>query len=219
VLKSGLAGRNIFANDRISESRAKEEKTNSYRRFAMGDGIVADVKGIARASIGWSIGLSVLLIFTGLIAICAPMVAGVAVTAVLAWMIVLGGLLHLWMAFHVSGTGAHLWEALVGIAYLATGGYILLHPVAGLVGLTVVLAVYLLLIGLFELALAMKIRPLPGSGLMFLDAILSLALAAMIWWHLPSSAPWAVGTLVGIAILFSGVSRLMLSMAAKKVVA
>ena len=185
----------------------------------MADGMVSEVKGIARESLGWSIALSVLLIVTGLIAICAPLLAGVAVTAVVAWLIVFGGFLHLWMAFHVRGTGAHIWQVLVGLAYLATGGYILLHPVAGLIGLTVVLAVYLLLVGLFELALAMKIRPLPGSGLMFLDAILSLILAGIIWWHLPGTSTWAVGTLVGIAILFSGVSRLMLSTAAKKALA
>jgi uncharacterized membrane protein HdeD (DUF308 family) len=177
------------------------------------------VRGIARESVGWSIGLSVLLILTGLFAIAVPMVAGVAVTAIVAWLIVLGGLLHLWMAFHVRGTGAHIWQVLVGIAYLATGVYILLHPLAGLIGLTVVLAVYLLLNGLFELALAMKIRPLPGSGLMLVDAILSLLLAGMIWWRLPSAATWAVGLLVGIAILFSGISRLILSVAAKKAVA
>jgi len=174
------------------------------------------IRGIARESVGWSITLSVLLIVTGLFAVCAPLLAGVAVTAIVAWLIVLGGFLHLWLAFHVRGTGAHIWEVLIGIAYLATGVYILLHPVAGLVGLTVVLAIYLLIKGLFELALMMKIRPLPGSGLMLVDGLLSLLLAGMIWWHLPSTATWAVGLLVGIAILFSGVSRLMLSLAAKK---
>jgi uncharacterized membrane protein HdeD (DUF308 family) len=185
----------------------------------MTDGIVGEVKGIARESVGWSIALSVLLILTGLVAVCIPLVAGVAVTAIFAWLIILGGFLHLWMAFHVRGTGAHIWQVLVGIAYLATGVYILMHPLAGLIGLTVVLAVYLILIGLFELALAMKIRPLPGNGLLFVDAILSLILAGLIWWHLPSATTWAVGTLVGIAILFSGVSRLMLSLAAKKTLA
>jgi len=177
------------------------------------------VKGIARASIGWSIALSVLLIVTGLFMVCAPLLAGVAVTAIVAWLIVLGGFLHLGMAFHVRGTGAHVWEVLVGLAYLVAGSYILMHPLAGLVGLTIVLAIYLLVKGLFELALAMMLRSLPGSGLFIVDAVLSLLLSALIWWHLPSTATWAVGLLVGFGILFSGFSRLTLSLAAKKAVA
>jgi uncharacterized membrane protein HdeD (DUF308 family) len=181
-------------------------------------GIVEKARGIACESIGSSIALSVLLIVIGLCAVAVPFLAGVAVTGIMAWLIVLGGVMHLWLAFHVRGTGAHLWEALIGIAYVATGGYVLLHPAAGLIGLTVVLAVYLVIKGLFELALTMTIRPLPGTGLMLVDGLVSLILAAMIWWHLPSAATWAVGLLVGIAILFSGVSRLMLVMAAKKAV-
>jgi uncharacterized membrane protein HdeD (DUF308 family) len=125
---------------------------------------------------------------------------------------------HLWLAFHVRGTGAHIWEALVGVAYLWIGAYMLMHPLAGLVGLTVVLAIYLLANGLFELGLAFTVRPLPGSGLLMLDAVLLLILAAMLFWHLPNASAWMVGALVGFAILFSGVSRLMLSLAAKKVI-
>lgn len=185
----------------------------------METGVMKEVRGIARDSIGWSIALSVLLIVTGLIAVCAPLVAGVAVTAIVAWLIVLGGFLHLWMAFHVRGTGAHLWEVLVGLAYLVAGVYILMHPLAGLVGLTIVLAIYLLVKGLFELALSVTLRPLPGSGLLIVDAVLSIVLSAMIWWHLPNTATWAVGLLVGFGILFSGVSRLTLSLAAKKALA
>jgi len=177
------------------------------------------VRGIARESVGWSIALSVLLIVTGLFALSAPLLAGVAVTAVVGWLIVLGGFLHLWLAFHVRGTGAHLWEVLVGLAYLFAGIFILMHPLAGLVGLTIVLAVYLLMKGLFELALWSKMRAMPGSGLVVVDAVLSVLLSGMIWWHLPSTATWAVGLLVGIGILFSGISRLMLSLAAKRAIA
>jgi uncharacterized membrane protein HdeD (DUF308 family) len=177
------------------------------------------IRGIARESVGWSIALSVLLIVTGLFAVCAPLLAGVAVTGVVAWLIVLGGCLHLWMAFHVRGTGAHVWEVLVGLAYLVAGVFILMHPLAGLVGLTIVLAVYLLMKGLFELVLWSKMRAVPGSGLLAADAVLSLLLSGLIWWHLPSTATWAVGLLVGFGILFSGISRLTLSMAAKRALA
>jgi uncharacterized membrane protein HdeD (DUF308 family) len=180
---------------------------------------VNEVKGIAKESVGWSIALSVLLIVAGLIALAAPLLAGVAVTAIVAWMLVFGGVVHLWMAWHVRGAGVHVWEALVGLAYLFAGVWTLMHPLAGLYGLTVVLTVYLVLNGLFELGLAFKVRPMPGSPLLFLDAVLLLLIAVMIWWHLPTTAGWVVGALLGFGILFSGISRLMLALAAKKALA
>ena len=43
--------------------------------------------------------------------------------------------------------------------------------------------------------------------------------AVMIWSTWPSSALWVVGTLVGISMFFSGITRLMLSMAVRRIVA
>jgi uncharacterized membrane protein HdeD (DUF308 family) len=177
------------------------------------------IRGIARESIGWSIALSVLLIVIGLFALAAPLLAGVAVTALIAWLLILGGFGHLVLAWHVRGAGAHFWEALIGLAYIAIGVFLLLHPLAGLVSLTLVLAIYLLAKGIFELAMGLRLRPVPGSGWLVVDAIISLILSALIWRHLPYTAGWVVGTLVGFAILFSGISRLALSLAARKVVA
>jgi uncharacterized membrane protein HdeD (DUF308 family) len=46
----------------------------------------------------------------------------------------------------------------------------------------------------------------------------SIVLSVMIWSTWPSSAVWVVGTLVGISMLFSGITRLMLSMAVRRIV-
>jgi uncharacterized membrane protein HdeD (DUF308 family) len=177
------------------------------------------IRGIARESIGWSIGLSVLLILIGLFALAAPLLAGVAVTAWVAWLLILGGFGHLALAWHVRGAGAAVWETLIGLAYIAIGVFLLMHPLAGLVSLTLALGAYLLAKGIFELVMGLRLRPLPGSSWLVVDAIISLILAVVIWRHLPSTAGWVVGTLVGFAILFSGISRLALSLAARKVVA
>jgi uncharacterized membrane protein HdeD (DUF308 family) len=176
-------------------------------------------RGIARESIGWSIAFSVLLILLGLFALASPLIAGVAVEAIVAWLLIFAGVGHLVLAWHVRGAGAHIWEALIGLAYIVAGIYLLMHPLAGLVGLTAFLGAYLIVKAIFEAILAMRVRPLPGSGWMFLDALMSLVLAALILWHWPSATEWAVGTLVGVAILFSGISRLAFSMAARRVAA
>jgi uncharacterized membrane protein HdeD (DUF308 family) len=89
--------------------------------------------------------------------------------------------------------------------------------VAGLASLTLALAIYLFAEGVLELVLSFRLRPMPGSSWLLFDAIITLILAIMIWRTWPSSTEWVVGTLVGISMLFSGISRLMLSLAARRV--
>jgi uncharacterized membrane protein HdeD (DUF308 family) len=59
---------------------------------------------------------------------------------------------------------------------------------------------------------------MPGSGWLTFDGILALILAVLIWRSWPSSSAWVIWTLVGISMLFSGMARLILYLAARKVV-
>jgi len=171
-----------------------------------------------RRATTWSIALSVLMIVAGVLAICVPVVAGVAVTALVAWLLILSGLLHLGFAFRDGRAGAILWEILLGIVYGGIGFYMLARPVAGLASLTLAIAVYLLIEGALEFVMSFQLRPAPGSGWLLVDGIITLLLAVMIWSTWPSSAAWVVGTLIGISMLFSGITRLMLSLALRRVV-
>ena len=167
----------------------------------------------------WSIVLSVLMIIAGVTAIGLPMIAGVAITALVAWLLIFSGGLHLAFAWRGGRVGAVVWEILLGIVYGGIGFYVLANPVAGLASLTLAIAIYLLFEGVLEFALSFQLRPLPGSGWLLVDGIVTLLLAVMIWSTWPSSAAWVVGTLVGISMVFSGITRLILSMAVRRVVA
>lgn len=179
---------------------------------------VTSVGTIAKKSVGWSIGLSILMIVAGLLAIVVPLAGGIAVNLVVAWLLIFSGVAHLVFAFHTRGAGGVVWELLLGILYIFIGGYLLLHPLAGLVSLTLALAFYLSAEGILELVLSWRLRVMPGSGWLIFDGIVTLILAVLIWRTWPSSSEWAIGTLVGISMLFSGISRLMLSLAARRVV-
>lgn len=170
-----------------------------------------------KKSVGWSIGLSVLMIVAGILAIASPLAAGIAVNVVVAWLLVFSGCAHLVFSWHTRSGGGFLWELLVGILYIFIGGYLLVHPLAGLASLTIALAIYLFLEAILEFVLGFTLRPLPGSGWLLIDGIVTLILAVMIWRTWPSNTAWVIGTLVGISMLFSGTSRLMLSLAARSV--
>jgi len=167
----------------------------------------------------WSIALSVLMIVAGLLAIGLPVVAGIAVTAVVGWLLIVSGALHLAYAWRAGRAGAVVWEILLGLAYGAIGFYLLARPVAGLASLTFAVAIYLFAEGVLEFILSFQLRPAPGTGWLLADGIITLVLAVMIWSTWPSSAAWVIGTLVGISMFFSGITRLMLSLAVRRIVA
>jgi len=171
-----------------------------------------------KSSVGWSIALSILMIVAGILAIASPMAAGIAVNILVAWLLLFSACFHLVFAWHTRTAGGLIWELLIGVAYIFTGVYILMHPLAGLASLTIILAIYLTAKAIFEFILGFTIRPLPGSGWLLLDGIIALILAVMIWRTWPSSTEWVIGTLVGVGMLFSGVSRLALSLAARSLI-
>ncbi len=168
--------------------------------------------------VGWLIVLSVLLLVAGILAIIVPQASGIAVTILVGWLMVLCGAALMAYAWHAHRGSGLWWGILLGLIYFAAGGWLLLHPMVGLKSLTLVLAAYLLLESILEFILAFQLRPSSGSGWLLMDGIVTLILAIIIAWTWPGSTPWVIGTLVGISMLFSGVARLTISLAARRVV-
>jgi uncharacterized membrane protein HdeD (DUF308 family) len=180
----------------------------------MNDAAIA-CSSIPRKSIGWSIALSIFLILAGLVAILLPPIMGLGVTLYIGWLLVFSGIAHFVFAWKSHSAGAVLWEVLVGLVYLFAGGYLILHPLAGLLSLTLLLAIYLCIEGIFEIILSFQLTR-DGRFWMILEGIVTLILAVMIWRTWPYSTIWAIGTLVGISMVFSGISRLMFSLACRR---
>ena len=91
-------------------------------------------------------------------------------------------------------------------------------PVTGLASLTLVVAFYLVVEGMLEFVLLFYSRSAPGAGWLLFDGVITLVLAVMIGSTWPSSAAWALGTLVGVSMSSSGITRLMLTLTARRVV-
>jgi uncharacterized membrane protein HdeD (DUF308 family) len=173
---------------------------------------VATLRNASTVSILWG----ALLIVFGTMAVGSPFLAAVAVNVVVAWLIVLAGVVHLMLAFRAHGAGSRIWKLLVSIAYLCFGGYMIMHPVLGVATLTLLLASLFLIEGILNIVLYGKMRRMHGSSWVLVDGIITLLLGLMIYMQWPSSSGWAIGTLVGISMIFSGVARVMMSLAARK---
>lgn len=172
--------------------------------------------GIVRSASTLSVLWGVSLIILGMLAVGSPFIAAVAVNVVIAWLIVLAGVVHLTVAFHTREAGSLIWRLLVGLAYIFFGGYLIARPALGVVSLTLVLASLFLVEGVLNIVLFFKIRSLQGSSWVLIDGTITLLLGLMIYAQWPSSSAWAIGTLVGVSMIISGVTRVMLSLVVRK---
>ena len=167
----------------------------------------------------WGLIWGVLLIILGMLAVAEPFLAAVALATFIAWLLVLVGIVHLAVAFHAHSGTSMGWKLLVGVAYIFIGAYLLFRPVVGVTTLTLMLAFLFLIEGVLDFMLWWKSRSAGGAFWILLDSIVTLILGGMIYVQWPSSSAWAIGTLVGISMIMSGLTRVMLSMAVRKLVA
>jgi uncharacterized membrane protein HdeD (DUF308 family) len=172
--------------------------------------------GVAKKITGWYIAAAVLFIVLGIFSIIEPGIAGLGVTLLVGWLLIFGSGAHFIAAFKGGGAKQVIFQVLVGIVYLIGGFYFLTHVIMGVGTLTLLLAVIILAEGVVELIAYFRMKSHGASGWLLLNGIITLLLGGLILFHWPSSSIWAIGTLLGVNLLMTGISRLMFGLAARK---
>ena len=155
----------------------------------------------------------VMMFICGFLAITLPLASSIGIVSVLGWLILLSAVAHLIFAFHSGSIGGAVWKLLLAAFYGLTGYYMVAYPMLEVATVTDVLAIFLLCEGVVEIAFYLHIRSAANAIWVLFDGIITLILAYLIWAHWPSNLPRALGTLMGISLMFSGISRFMLSRA------
>jgi uncharacterized membrane protein HdeD (DUF308 family) len=164
---------------------------------------------MTRASLVWGAAL----ILLGLLAVFVPLAAGMGISLMAGWIIFWSGAAYLAYGFAGRDAATFIWQLLIGIVFLAGGGYLVFHPQFSLESLSVAIAVILFLEAVLETAMSVQFRVFAGSGWMLFDAIVTFLLASLIW---KFKSAWAIGAILGINLIVSGLTWLMCSIAAHK---
>ena len=164
------------------------------------------VRLTSRVGFGWGI----LTIILGGLAIAAPLFSGLAVATLVAIFLVAAGIAQTIFAFKAESFGEGIFTFLYGAFGILAGAFMLARPLIGLASITLVLAVYFFVDGVFGIASALRIRPVQGWRWMLVSAVISVVLGVMILNNWPFSGQWLVGTLVGVRLLFAGWSMIAL---------
>ncbi len=152
----------------------------------------------------------IILLICGVLAVGSPFAAGVSVTIMVGSLLIIGGISQCFLAFQAGAFGKGLLIFLVGALTAVAGFYLFGQPLAGLATITIFLAAYFIVTGIFELIAAIQIRPAEGWGWMLFNGIVTLLLGIMIWRQFPLSGAWAIGTLFGIKLMMSGLSLIFI---------
>ena len=160
---------------------------------------------------GWSIFMGVLSSVLGLFLIGYPLATATITTVLLGWTLIFVGVAQFTFALHSETPGNFFLKILAGALYGITGIALAFAPMAGVEALTVLLGTMLLVQAGLAAATAFQIRPLDGWGWFLFDAVTSLFLGILILVKWPSSSVWAMGTLVGAAVLMGGISRIVVA--------
>lgn len=166
----------------------------------------------SKKGINGSLLIGVLLIVLGLVAIAQPAVSTIFAETWFALILVSAGAAKLTYAFQTRDSGGFVWKLLLSILYIAIGVMLFVSPLKGVLTLTLLLGSFLLTEGVFNLILAFRLRGQQNWTWVLVDGIITLVLGGMIWFQWPFNAPWLIGTLVGVSVLFTGISRVMLSL-------
>jgi uncharacterized membrane protein HdeD (DUF308 family) len=164
---------------------------------------------------GWLLALGILMIILGVVAMAAPVVATIAIQVMLGWLLVISGIAEGIHAFMVKEWRGFLLELLSAVLYLGVGLLLLFDPLKGALALTFILAVFLLVEGIFKIITALRVRDHRGWGWLLASGIVSVVLGMLIWAQWPASGLWVIGLLVGIQLLFTGWSLVMLALVAR----
>ncbi|MEH1831638.1 MAG: DUF308 domain-containing protein [Nostoc sp.] len=177
--------------------------------------MTTDVSRDINKDVNGSLITGVLLTVLGVVAIALPSISTIFAETWVAVILISAGFTKLVYATQTRQRGGFIWKLLLGGLYIATGVMLFVYPFTGVLTLTLLLGTFLLTEGTFELILAFQLRPQQNWTWILSDGIITLVLGAMIWFQWPFDAPWLLGILVGVSILFTGISRVMLALNAR----
>lgn len=167
----------------------------------------------------WLFAFGLLLVVCGSAAIIFPaltVLSTVAVTIALGVILMIAGIATLVHSFWAGRWSGTLLQWLVGILYVVAGFAITEKPVASAAVMTLFVAAFFIVVGLFRIVAALAVR-FPFWGWALLNGAITFLLGLIIYRHFPESALWVLGLLVGLEMLFNGWTWIMLALAIKKI--
>ncbi len=166
----------------------------------------------------WLLVAGVILVLLGVGSMIAPAFAGKAVVYLVGGLLLLTGLVQLMAGWQTESWRQKLASLIHGGIATVGGIAVMAHPFYGLAALSLVLAIFFVVEGVWKIVSSFSYRPVPGWIALLMSGALDLILGVLIWRQWPVSGLWAVGILVGVSLLSTGMAFVALAITWKRTV-
>ncbi len=162
----------------------------------------------------WFVLLGVLLIVVAMFALGSLWAASLATAVVIGAVMITSGIFEIVGAFWSRGWSGFFLHLLSGVLSLVVGVLFLMAPVDALLVLTMLLACFLIVNGVFKIIAALTYR-MEIRGWVLFSGVLDGILGALILFQWPEAAHWVLGLFVGISLLVRGLNWIIIGLALK----
>jgi uncharacterized membrane protein HdeD (DUF308 family) len=160
--------------------------------------------------------MGIALIILGFAAIGSAFIATFTTVLVFGILLIMGAVAQVITAIMGRQWRGFFLHLLTGVLYFVAGMFLIDSHVAAALGLTLMIAAYLMVGGILRIVLALVER-FHSCGWVLLNGVVSLVLGVSIWRQWPLSGLWVIGLFVGIEMLFSGLAWLMLGLGVRSI--
>jgi uncharacterized membrane protein HdeD (DUF308 family) len=154
---------------------------------------------------GWFLGLGILLMLLGAICIIGDVTATFATVLIFGWLLLISGIVALVHAFGTRNWSGFFLNLLSALFRGFTGYLLIRYPLAGAASLTLILASFFVVSGMFR-AIAAGMMKFPRWGWAVFSGVVSVALGVILLAQMPLSSIWFIGFAIGVDLIFDGAS-------------
>ena len=164
----------------------------------------------------WLVLLGAVLMLAGIVAILLPAVSEIAASKVLGTVLIVSGLVQIMQSAKMLGWLGFIWHLLLGILAVIGGALIYLNPFAGVIAITILIAIIFAVHGVTQVGFAIRVRRQPGWYWFLLSGCIALAVSVLLILKLPYSHSFTPATVAGVSLLFAGWAYVAMALASRK---
>jgi uncharacterized membrane protein HdeD (DUF308 family) len=159
------------------------------------------------------------MILTGIVAIAMPGISSVTFTLILGWLLLFNGIVRIVNSFRSKPIRGFWLSLIVGILYTISGVIVIANPIGAVLTLTWLFGFLLIFEGIVTIISAFVNKTGRSlAWLLGLDGVITLILGILVLSQWPQSAIWLIGLYIGISILMSGLSLLVVALSTRRAI-
>jgi uncharacterized membrane protein HdeD (DUF308 family) len=160
---------------------------------------------------GWFLAFGIGLVLLGVAAMARSITATLVSMLFFGWLLVLAAGIEIAQAVMVGQWAGFFYHLLAAILFGVTGLLLVMSPAISAEVLTVVMAMFFIIGGLFQLLGSLAVS-LPGWGWQAADGIVALILGLLVLAKWPASGLLVIGLFIGIDLIFYGAAWIALAL-------